>query len=168
MRHLSPNTGGFPGLALCAMPGTDQPVRVSWSRPERVGGVRLGPGRCWGDLNCAAEPRVTAGPDPELTRQHPDGQLARRGGGRAAWRALRDLPVADFPDPDLVRGYDLTVSGPVPLAAARAPLVSGWALLLSLHLPLASFGRYAWNVTVTTPLPVDPANFPVLAAPSTV
>ena len=132
----------------------------------------MGPGRCWGDLSGAAEPRVAAGPDPELMRQDPGGRLAqrlaRRGDGRNPWRALRDLPVADFQDPDLLRGYDLTVSGPVPLASARAPLVSGWALLLSLHLPLASFGRYAWNVTVTTPLPVDPANFPVLAPPSTV
>jgi hypothetical protein len=37
-----------------------------------------------------------------------------------------------------------------------------------LHFPLASLGRYAVKDTVTTPLPADPANFPVLAMPSTV
>src|ERR1019366_3353421 len=76
---------------------------------------------------------------------------------------------AGFPDADLARrGYCLTVSVATPLNVPTAAAASGWALLLVLHLPLDSFGRSAVKRTVTTPLPLDPANFPVLAAPSTV
>jgi len=89
---------------------------------------------------------------------------------RVGRRALPEPPVPDFPDADFSRrGCYLTVIGPVLLnVAIGVGVVSGWALLLRLHLPSDSFGALASKNTAALPLPVAPANFPVLLDPSTV
>ena len=66
----------------------------------------------------------------------------------------------------------LSVSGPEAANVASAPAAIGWALLLMLHCPLwlpeVYFGASASKTTVAFPLPVAPANVPVLLLPSTV
>src|SRR5208282_5798239 len=65
-------------------------------------------------------------------------------------------------------GYCLSVSFVVSVNVPTAVFADGWAFWLSLHLPLLSLGRSPENRTTALPLPVAPANLPVLLAPSTV
>ncbi len=63
--------------------------------------------------------------------------------------------------------YFFTVSLTVALNLATAVFAVRWAVLLSLHLPLLSFGRSPETTATALPVPVAPANLPVLLAPST-
>ena len=83
--------------------------------------------------------------------------------GQAWWRAHADASVSAV---GLSAPYR-TVSGPWAAKLTRRPAVLGWAVLLVSHRPLR-FGRVPVIVMTAVPLPVAPANAPVLLLGSTV
>src|SRR5260370_10137686 len=65
-------------------------------------------------------------------------------------------------------GYCLTVSLMAAAKVATAVVADGGASLLVLHVPSLSFGSSPEDTTTAMPVPVAPANLPVLLALSTV
>ena len=61
--------------------------------------------------------------------------------------------------------YCLTVSLIVAVSVATDVLADAWAYLLVLQVPSLSFGSSPENMNTAVPVPVAPANLPVLLAP---
>lgn len=104
-----------------------------------------------------------------VARDHCNGQLHRH---QDRHHAVASPCAGDNGRVDGLVQCDLSVSGPEEWNVPYAPAARGWALLLMLHCPLCGpevyRGAIAEKTRVAVPLPVAPANVPVLLPPVTV